>query len=211
VERTKEVGLGLSNGWWNSVTVADVNHDDRPDLVLGNLGLNAFITASRAEPARLYVGDFAHNGSVQQILTAYKDGVSYPVAGRDELLHAVPTLADKYPSYASFGAARIESIFPRSDLERVKVLEAYDFATSVAINNGNGTFTLHALPIEAQLAPVRAALADDADGDGRTDLLLAGNDFGAPPVFGRYDASYGLLLRARRDTLGCSARRRAAG
>ena len=38
-------------------------------------------------------------------------------------------------------------------------------------------------------------LAGDFDGDGRTDLLLAGNDYGVPPVLGRYDASYGLLLR----------------
>ncbi|MEP7347757.1 MAG: hypothetical protein ABI877_20980, partial [Gemmatimonadaceae bacterium] len=28
-----------------------------------------------------------------------------------------------------------------------------------------------------------------------TDLFLAGNDFGFPPNQGRYDASYGLLLR----------------
>jgi hypothetical protein len=41
---------------------------------------------------------------------------------------------------------------------------------------------------------VAAALADDFDRDGRTDLLLAGNAFGVPPVFGRYDASYGLIL-----------------
>ena len=48
--------------------------------------------------------------------------------------------------------------------------------------------------MEAQFAPVTAIVADDFDGDGRTDLLLAGNEFGIPPLFGRYDASYGLLL-----------------
>ena len=48
VERTAQVGLEGSEGWWSSVTVADVNGDGRPDLVLGNLGLNSYITASRA-------------------------------------------------------------------------------------------------------------------------------------------------------------------
>jgi hypothetical protein len=199
VDRTKEAGLAGTNGWWNSITVTDLNGDGRPDLVLGNLGLNSYLTASPRQPARLYVGDFAHNRSIQPILTVYKGGASYPVAGRDELLRAVPNLGKKYPSYADFGGRPIEDIFPASERRRAAVLEAYDFATSIALNNGNGTFTLRALPMEAQFSPVAAVLAGDFDGDGHTDLLLAGNDFGVPPVFGRYDASYGLMLRGTGD------------
>ena len=75
------------------------------------------------------------------------------------------------------------------------MLEAKQFASAVALNTGDGTFALQPLPVEAQLAPVYAALADDFDGDGRMDLLLGGNFYGVTPVRGRYDASYGLLLR----------------
>jgi hypothetical protein len=75
------------------------------------------------------------------------------------------------------------------------VLEAHTFESAVAVNDGRGGFTLHPLPVEAQLAPVYASLARDFDGDGRTDLLLAGGFWGAPPLQGRYDASRGLLLR----------------
>jgi hypothetical protein len=195
VERTKEAGFAETNGWWNSITVADVNSDGRPDLVLGNLGLNSYLTASPKQPARLYVGDFAQNHTIQQILTVFKGGESYPVAGRDELLRAVPSLGERFPSYADYGGRRIEDILSSALRARATVLEAYDFGTSVALNNGNGTFTLQPLPIEAQFSPVTAALADDFDHDGRPDLLLAGNEFGVPPVFGRYDASYGLILR----------------
>jgi len=46
-----------------------------------------------------------------------------------------------------------------------KVLEAYGFATSVAINPGNSTFSLRPLPAEAQFSPTRAALAEDFDDD----------------------------------------------
>jgi hypothetical protein len=129
------------------------------------------------------------------ILTAYRNGVSQTIPGRDALEHAIPWLREKYESYASFGAGSLESVFPKADVRAAKVLEAYDLATSVAINNGNGTFTLRPLPTEAQFSPTRAALAEDFDDDGRVDLLLAGNDFGMPPVFGRYDASYGVVLR----------------
>ena len=69
------------------------------------------------------------------------------------------------------------------------------FASAVALNNGDGTFTVTPLPIEAQFAPIRAVVADDFDGDGHMDLIVAGNFFGVTPVRGRYDASYGLFLR----------------
>jgi len=39
----------------------------------------------------------------------------------------------------------------------------------------------------------------DFDGDGRADLLVGGNLYGVPPVLGRYDASYGLLLAGMGD------------
>ncbi len=199
VDRTAEAGFKGTEGWWNSVTVADVNGDGLPDLVLGNQGLNSLVHATPTEPARLYVGDFAHNGLLEQILTSYDDGVSYPIATRDELLRLIPRLQTRYPTYASFGASRIEDIFSRAELERVQLLEAHTFASAVALNNGNGTFTLRPLPVEAQFAPIRAVVADDFDGDGHVDLLVAGNYYGVPPVLGRYDASYGLLLKGAGD------------
>jgi hypothetical protein len=54
---------------------------------------------------------------------------------------------------------------------------------------------LQTLPAEAQFSPVYAAVAGDYTGDGVPDLLLGGNSSGVTPTYGRYDASYGLLLR----------------
>ncbi|HEX9309915.1 MAG TPA: VCBS repeat-containing protein, partial [Gemmatimonadaceae bacterium] len=197
VDRAKEAGLSGTNGWWNSVQAVDLRGIGREDLVLGNLGRNSYLRASPKEPVRLYINDFSHTGggNVEQILTSYRNGVSYPLAGRDELVKKIPSLASKYPSYKNFGASRIEDIFPAADLSGAQVREAYTFASAVALNNGDGTFTLKELAVEAQFAPVYASLAGDFDGDGKTDLLLAGNLFGVTPMLGRYDASYGLMLR----------------
>ena len=114
-------------------------------------------------------------------------------------MRKIPSLRSKYPSYASFGASRIEDIFPAEDLKSAQVREAYTFASSIARNNGNGTFTLEQMPVEAQFAPIYASLAGDFDGDGRTDLLVGGNFSSVTPVFGRYDASYGLMMRGSAD------------
>ncbi len=195
-ERTAQAGLGGTEGWWNSVEAVDMNADGREDLVLGNLGLNSYIRALPEKPVRLHVHDFGGTGTLKQVLTFYKNGVSYPLAGRDELVRLMPTLRSRYPSYADFGASRIEDIFLAEDLRRATVRQAHVFATSVALNGGDGAFRLQTLPIETQFAPVYASLAEDFDGDGIVDLFLAGNFHGVPPMLGRYDASYGVFLRA---------------
>ena len=179
--------LPSSRGWWTSVQTADLNHDGRLDLVLGNLGLNSTLGASVNEPVRFYL-------TTPPVLTAYSHGVSYPVAGRDEFLLVAPELRKKFPTYKAFGGSTLADIVPRQQVRAATVLEAETFASAIALNRGAGTFELRALPLEAQFAPIHAALADDFDGDRTVDLMVAGNFFGVTPARGRYDASYGLLL-----------------
>jgi hypothetical protein len=197
VDRTKEAGFSATSGWWNTVTAVNLRGNGRRDLILGNVGLNTFLRASPREPVRLYVGDFSQSGggNVEQILTAYQDGESYPIATRDELIRKIPSLRAKFPTYKDFAATRIDDLFPRDELRAAEVREADMFASAIALDNGDGTFTVHPLPAEAQVAPIYAAQAGDFDGDGKTDLIVGGNLYGMMPLLGRGDASYGLMLR----------------
>ncbi|MGH7678915.1 MAG: FG-GAP repeat domain-containing protein, partial [Gemmatimonadaceae bacterium] len=160
--------------------------------------LNSLVRGTEKEPVRMYVTDVDTSTTVEQILTIYKKGKPRLVAGRDEILDAIRSrgLREHFRTYSSFTKADVEDIiYPPPIFERATKLEAWQFATSVAINDGKGRFTLRALPAEAQFAPVYASVVEDFDRDGKTDILLGGNFYGVTPTFGRYDASYGLLLR----------------
>jgi hypothetical protein len=147
----------------------------------------------------MYVYDFFGNGTLKQILTFYKHGVSYPLANRDEMMKVMPQLKAKFPTYKSFGASQVKDILPAEELMQARLLTARTFASSVAIAGVNGTFSLLPLPVEAQFSRVYASVARDFDGDGKVDLLLGGNFLAAPPMLGRSDASYGQLLHGVGD------------
>ncbi|GLC23923.1 VCBS repeat-containing protein [Roseisolibacter agri] len=188
-------GLAQSDGWWNRIVAGDFTGDGRVDFVLGNLGLNTRLQASAAQPVTMYVKDFDGNGFAEQILATYNEGKAYPFPLRDDLIKAIPPLKARFLNYKDYARRTVADVFPDSALAGAVVRTARTFETALARNNGDGSFTLVPLPREAQLAPVYGILADDVDGDGRTDLLLAGNFDGVKPEIGRMAASYGLLLR----------------
>jgi hypothetical protein len=188
-------GLERSHGWWNRIVAGDFTGDGHTDFVLGNLGLNTRLRASEDEPATMYVKDFDRNGFVEQIVSYYTNGTSYPLPLRDDLLTVLPFLEERYPTHEAYARQTVADIFGPAELADAVLKQAYTFATTLARNNGDGSFTLVPLPLEAQLAPVYGILAAELDGDGTLDLLLAGNFDGVKPEIGRMSASYGLFLR----------------
>jgi hypothetical protein len=194
LQRLNVPGLEKSNGWWNRIVAGDFTGHGRTDFIVGNLGLNGRLHASEREPTTMYVKDFDRNGSVEQIISCYEGGVSYPLPLRDDLLKALPYLKPKYRSYKGYAQQRVTDIFTPAELSDAVLETAYTFATSLVRNNGDGSFTVIPLPDEAQIGPVYGILATDLDHDGHTDLLLAGNFDGFKPEIGAMRSSYGVAL-----------------
>ncbi len=170
------------------------------DLIGGNLGLNSLLKASTKEPVEMYLNDFDNNGSLDQLICSFQNGISYPVASLDELISQMSGLEKKYTSYSDFGGKTVKDIFGKNAIDQSTLKRAVLFESCLFLNNGNGTFEINKLPIIAQVSPVRDILVRDLDMDGKMDLVLAGNDYTVRPSMGRYDASYGWCLLG--DTSG---------
>ncbi|HKE92458.1 MAG TPA: VCBS repeat-containing protein [Gemmatimonadales bacterium] len=188
-------GLEQSSGWWNRIVAGDFTGHGRVDFIAGNLGLNTRFQATVTEPVTMYVKDFAGNGTDQQILSVYNHGVSYPLELRDDFLKAIPSLRLRYLTYKDYARQTVKDIFTSAQLQGAIFKQGQTFGSALVRNNGDGSFTLVPLPREAQIAPIYAVLPQDVDGDGKTDLLVAGNFEGVKPEIGRMSAGYGLLLR----------------
>lgn len=193
----ESIQFGLSNteGWWNVIVAKDLNNDGNIDFVLGNHGLNTFFNASVSKPATMYVSDFDMNGNVEQIICTYKGEKSYPVAMMNDLLMQIPLLGNKYKKNDDYKEATIQDLFSDELLQKSIKLNVSLSESSVLINNGNGTFQINSLPIEAQFSPVYAICAEDFNNDNICDILIGGNQSRAKPETGIYQASYGLYLK----------------
>ncbi len=99
-----------------------------------------------------------------------------------------------YLRHSDYGRASMQEILQLFPDARPLALKATHLETSYIENLGNGKFSLHKLPPEAQLAPVYGILAGDLNGDHLPDILLIGNDYGIETGMGRCDALNGLLL-----------------
>jgi enediyne biosynthesis protein E4 len=192
---TKIAGLAKSDGCWTSIKAADLDGDGDTDFVLGNIGYNSRFHADATHPMTMYVGDFDKNGSVEQLISTYEGEKSFPMVLRQDLAMQVPSMKKKFLEFKNYADAPIEKVLSDEQQKSAKLFSAYTLATSIVLNNGNGTFTVKALPNEAQFAPIYGICVKDVDKDGKMDILTGGNFYENKPEIGRLDADYGLVLK----------------
>lgn len=195
LDSTKHYLGGYYSGWWNCLTITDLNNDGHPDIIAGNNGLNTRCKASDSEPAQLYYADFDNNGSLDPILCFYIQHHSYPFVSRDDLITLVGTMRSRFPDYKSFADATIDQVLTPDELKRAAVLQANHLATTLFLSDPTGRLRESALPGEVQYAPLYTITPFDYNGDGNKDLLFCGHNNHAPLRFGKEDANYGILLK----------------
>ena len=201
-ECTDSAGLSKDYGMWKSLAVVDVDADGDLDIIAGNLGTNNPYGVSPETPMRLMAKDFQGDGRIDPLLCYYipdETGKKTLQLGMNlnQLTRQVPSFKTRYSKNIDFAKAGLHEQLPDEMRQDALTLDCNELRTCWFENLGKGKFRKHILPVEAQFAPVNTILARDLDGDGRLDLVLAGNEYQAEVVAGRYDASYGLFLKGQ--------------
>lgn len=199
-EITNSSGLSEYAGWWSSLGAADFDNDGDIDYVAGNHGTNTLLKATAKEPVSVYYADFDNNGTMDMIPSTYfklnRDGerAEFPYFGRVDVQKEMIAVKRRFLKYSDYGNATLQSVLPDSLRSGAKLCRVNHLYTSYIENLGGGRFKVVALPVEAQLAPVFGIITNDFTGDGITDVILTGNDYGTEVLMGRSDASIGTLL-----------------
>jgi hypothetical protein len=117
-----------------------------------------------------------------------------PVFLKKDLTDQMISLRKENFKYEDFARKSVQQLLHPETFKNTKP-EIFNYTSScIAINEGNGRFSIQRLPGYVQFSSVNAILCTDVNQDGETDLVLGGNQFGFQPQFSRLDASYGHVL-----------------
>jgi hypothetical protein len=182
------------NGLWKTVVATDINGDGQTDLVFGNIGENFYLQPDEKNPVKLWLNDFNQNGNTDKILTRMVDGRDVPVVLKHDMQDEIPSIKKQNLQHAEYAKKSIQELFSPELVSR-SLVKTFNYCSSVvAINNGNGKFSVQKLPVCAQLSNVNSICVKDINEDGFPDLIIGGNQDNFPPQFGRLDASFGDVL-----------------
>ncbi len=192
-----ESNLNELYGWWESIAAADIDGDGDQDLVIGNVGENFYLHPDSANPVKLWINDFNQNNDLDKVLSYTEDGKDLPVFLKKEMTDQFPAIRKQNLKHAEYATKTIQELFSKELIEKA-IVKKFNYCSSIiAINNGNGKFTIQKLPARIQLSSVNAINCVDINNDNKIDILLGGNMFGFPPQFGRLDAGFGNVFMNR--------------
>jgi len=160
--------------------------------------MNSNLQPSSEEPIRLYINDFDKNLSKDPILTYYRQGKEYPIAGFDELSTQLVMLKKRFRQYSKFANSSLDQIFTEEELN-ASIKRKVDFFYSVIVWNEGGSFRMEKLPDAAQYAPIHSILIQQAESNEPAEIWLGGNLYDIQPSIGRLDGNQGLRLIAKKE------------
>ena len=195
----KDTGLDAATGIWGSIVSADMDQDGDIDLVVGNMGKNTILRASKSQPVEVLHGDLDGNGVYDLVPFVYFQNesgmaMSYPLFGKDDTHKQLNSTRARYVYYKDFGLASQENLLSEAEKSKAQKLAFTENASVYVENLGKGRFKIHELPALAQVSAINGMQVVDINQDGYLDILYIGNNYANEVSSGRYDASNGGVL-----------------
>ena len=186
--------LDSLTGWWLTIEAADLDADGDQDLILGNMGENLHYRPSREAPMKMWVNDYDNNGTLEQVVTLFENGEDYPIHQKTEVTAQMVSLKKANLKASDYAQRTVQALFSEEILGRSIVKEVNTSSSVIAINDGQGNFTIKTLPQRVQLSCVCDISCTDVNQDGHLDLVMGGNNFEFKPQYSQLDASLGHVL-----------------
>lgn len=186
--------LGQLYGCWQSIAATDIDNDGDQDIILGNMGENFYLRPSPQAPQKIWINDFDGNGITDKVMTRTVNGSDVTIFMKRDLTDQLPSVKKLTLKHQDFASKAIQDLFSAEQLKKSIVKKINYAASCIAINEGNGKFTVKKLPTTTQLSCINAILCTDINNDGLSDLVMGGNSFAFLPQFARMDASFGHVL-----------------
>ncbi len=181
-------------GWWNVVEAADLDNDGDNDLILGNQGRNLHYQPTKENPMKMWINDYDDNGTIEQIVTQHSNGKDFPLHQKKEMTGQIVSLKKQNLKASEYAKKAIDELFPGEVIKNTIVKQVNTMESVIAINDGNGKFTIKNLPSMVQLSCVCGITCTDVNNDGHMDIIMGGNNYEFKPQYSRLDGSYGNVL-----------------
>lgn len=184
-----------SEGWWNHLHSCQFEADGPRQILAGNFGQNTRWRARPDQPIEVFAADFDRSGRHTPILTHYMDGEQVPVPRRDALMELMPSLRSDFVKFSTYAEARIDDLVSLKSREHTH-RKAHELRSGYLSWSAQGPGTFKAFPPQIQWAGVHAFATTDLTGNGRTDIILGGNNFELEIESARTDAlSLAVLIQ----------------
>jgi len=188
------------NGWYQTITEADLDNDGFKDYIIGNWGENNKFHPSQEKPLHVYSDYFDDNSTFDMILSKVsKTGELIPVRGKQCSIEQNPSLKNNIKSYNQFANSTLIQIYGDESLKKATHYKANNFTSFILKNQGEGTFEIENLPKQAQFSPTLGVVTHDINNDGFLDIFGVGNVYSSEVETIRYDASKNFVLLGHKN------------
>ena len=107
----EEFDVPDERGLWFSIQELNLNNDNRPDFVIGNLGLNSKYKATHDKPLKIYGDDFDKNGTWDLVLSKSYKNEYVPLRGLECASEQMPFIKEKFETYDMFAKSTLEDVY----------------------------------------------------------------------------------------------------